>query len=419
MKHDEIDEDNDVFEEYYDDDFIDEDELLDDDLSELENVDSSTDSPVIVCEDSNLECKNWKEHGDCENNPDYMLTNCKASCGVCGKDQLGIKFGVAQTCEGEHQVDCQDVVSKMESYFQETVSKPEFDKVRSRCQNNESLCSFWAAIGECDNNPKYMKIHCAAACQTCEQVDFDMRCPRNPDSKDALEPGDLNKLFERIVERYPNVSVLSHPIEGSTRSPWVITLDDFIKPEECDRLIEHGYKLGYARSTDVGAEKFDGTFEEKKSTTRTSENAWCADECMNDTLTQDVLKRIEVLTGIPDTNSEHLQLLKYEVGQFYAVHHDYIESGRERPTGPRILTAFLYLNDVEEGGGTRFSDLDLTVIPKRGRLLLWPSVLNENPSEKDFSTHHQALKVEKGIKFAANAWIHLRDFKGPHEVGCS
>jgi prolyl 4-hydroxylase len=101
------------------------------------------------------------------------------------------------------------------------------------------------------------------------------------------------------------------------------------------------------------------------------------------------------------------------------VHHDYIESGRERPTGPRILTAFLYLNDVEEGGGTRFSDLDLTVIPKRGRLLLWPSVLNENPSEKDFSTHHQALKVEKGIKFAANAWIHLRDFKGPHEVGCS
>jgi prolyl 4-hydroxylase len=308
MKHDEIDEDNDVFEEYYDDDFIDEDELLDDDLSELENVDSSTDSPVIVCEDSNLECKNWKEHGDCENNPDYMLTNCKASCGVCGKDQLGIKFGVAQTCEGEHQVDCQDVVSKMESYFQETVSKPEFDKVRSRCQNNESLCSFWAAIGECDNNPKYMKIHCAAACQTCEQVDFDMRCPRNPDSKDALEPGDLNKLFERIVERYPNVSVLSHPIEGSTRSPWVITLDDFIKPEECDRLIEHGYKLGYARSTDVGAEKFDGTFEEKKSTTRTSENAWCTDECMNDTLTQDVLKRIEVLTGIPDTNSEHLQV---------------------------------------------------------------------------------------------------------------
>jgi prolyl 4-hydroxylase len=46
-------------------------------------------------------------------------------------------------------------------------------------------------------------------------------------------------------------------------------------------------------------------------------------------------------------------------------------------------------------------------------------VLNENPSEKDFSTHHQALKVEKGIKFAANSWIHLRDFKGPHEEGCS
>jgi prolyl 4-hydroxylase len=297
----------------YDEDEDDDDDFVDGhEFSEQQNVDSPTDSPVIVCEDNNLECRDWKDQGECVRNPGYMLSNCKASCGVCGKDGHGVKFGVAQTCEGEHKVACQDIVSKMETYFQETVSKPEFDKVRSRCQNKEALCSFWAAIGECENNPKYMKIHCAAACQTCEQVDFDLRCPRDPDSKDVFGPGDLHKMFERIVENYPKANILSQPKEGSTKSPWVITIDDFIKPEECDRLIDLGHKLGYARSTDVGAEKFDGTFEEKKSTTRTSENAWCTNECMDDPLTQDVLKRIEELTGIPDTNSEHLQVSDHD-----------------------------------------------------------------------------------------------------------
>lgn len=136
-------------------------------------------------------------------------------------------------------------------------------------------------------------------------------------------------------------------------------------------------------------------------------------------MTQKTLGKIEKLTGVPDANSEYLQLLKYEKGQFYRVHHDYIENDDGRPQGPRILTAFLYLNDVEKGGGTNFPDLNLTVMPKKGRLLLWPSVLNEDPSKKDYSTRHQALDVEVGRKYGANGWIHLRNFKKPHEAGCT
>lgn len=403
------------------DEWDEDDDLFDEDEDYF--VDSPTDSPNIICEDYNLECSQWKDSGECTKNPAYMLTNCKLSCGICRKEGLGSDFGVVQICEGDQAQKCIEVVSDMETYFKEVVSASEYDKVRGRCKNREQLCSFWVALGECEKNPTYMKVHCAAACRTCDQVDFDMRCPRDLTVKDSFAPGDLHKMFERIVQNFPNVTVLSEPQKDDRtkkkKSPWIITIDDFIKPEECDRLIELGRNRGYARSTDVGAEKFDGTFEEKQSKTRTSENTWCVDECMEDQLTQDVLKRIEHLTGVPDANSEHLQLLKYEVGQFYAVHHDYIESGKDRPTGPRVLTAFLYLNDVEEGGGTKFTDLNLIVQPKRGRLLLWPSVLNENPSEKDFSTHHEALVVEKGMKFAANSWIHLRDFKGPHARGCA
>jgi len=106
--------------------------------------------------------------------------------------------------------------------------------------------------------------------------------------------------------------------------------------------------------------------------------------------------------------------------------HDYIAVDRKRPTGVRVLTAYLYLNDVEAGGGTRFPKLKtpthpkgLTAMPKQGRLLLWPSVKDEEPNQKDFRTDHEALSVEKGEKYGANGWIHMRDFKTPHGKGCT
>jgi prolyl 4-hydroxylase len=164
--------------------------------------------------------------------------------------------------------------------------------------------------------------------------------------------------------------------------------------------------------------RFDGTYDSYQNNGRTSTNAWCLEECYDDALTKNVLTKIENLTGIPDANSEYLQLLKYEVGQFYNTHHDYINFHLERAQGVRILTVFLYLNDVEEGGGTNFPKLNVTVEPKRGRVLVWPSVKNESPDIKDFRTDHQALPVIQGVKYGANAWLHQRDFKTPFQVNC-
>ena len=83
------------------------------------------------------------------------------------------------------------------------------------------------------------------------------------------------------------------------------------------------------------------------------------------------------------------------------------------------MTVYLYLNDVEEGGGTEFDQLGITVMPKKGMAVLWPSVLNENTVAKDDRTTHAALPVIKGMKYGANAWFHLRDFKTPHGNFCT
>ena len=96
-----------------------------------------------------------------------------------------------------------------------------------------------------------------------------------------------------------------------------MTIDNFLTDEECDTLIRLGGELGYEQSLDVGARKFDGTFDSVQSSGRTSTNAWCQDACFDDPVTKRVLAKIENLTGVPDDNSEYLQLLKYEKDQFY------------------------------------------------------------------------------------------------------
>lgn len=70
------------------------------------------------------------------------------------------------------------------------------------------------------------------------------------------------------------------------------------------------------------------------------------------------------------------------------------------------------MSDVEEGGGTDFPDLGITVMPKRGRALLWPSVYDSDPTAIDHRMRHQALPVIAGKKYASNGWIHLYDYVG-------
>lgn len=91
----------------------------------------------------------------------------------------------------------------------------------------------------------------------------------------------------------------------------------------------------------------------------------------------------------------------------------------KRAGGVRILTFFLYLSDVEEGGETDFPRMNVKVKPKKGRAVLWPSVLNDAPMQQDPRTHHAALPVVKGLKYAANHWIHSHNFKKANKWGCT
>lgn len=133
-----------------------------------------------------------------------------------------------------------------------------------------------------------------------------------------------------------------------------------------------------------------------------------------------MVARIAEVTRVPSVNFESFQILRYEVGQFYGPHHDNGgPSDALKPAGPRILTFFLYLSDVDEGGETNFPGLKISVKPKKGRAVLWPSTLNQIPDRIDRRTSHEARPVTKGIKYGANSWIHLYNYRVPNLWGCT
>lgn len=397
-------------------------------------------SAAPVCTDEDFRCLDWAGMGECDNNPGYMRHSCRRSCLVChgGSSQFGTEQRLPPASKGdndEHEK-ASDRLNQSINYMRAVWSDEKFQRVRHKCRNQHEDCTFWASLGECEENPDYMRTNCAPACFTCDLLDISNRCPILPSNPSIWKPGDLNALMETIVdnadgsgeyEKY-NPKALSRPkvkqdgtlaLGATTDGPWVVLLENFVQEAEADRLVELGRKQGYDRSADVGKEKPDGSHESSVSDSRTSHNTWCQlKSCIEDPLVAPVIERVAKVSKTEVTNSEYLQLLQYEPGQYYRQHHDYIPHHIHMPCGVRILTLFIYLNDVEEGGGTHFPLLNLTVQPKKGSAVLWPSVLDHAPESKDGRTDHEALPVIKGIKYGANAWIHNRDFKGAFAMNC-
>mmetsp|Transcript_2884 Transcript_2884/g.6020 ORF Transcript_2884/g.6020 Transcript_2884/m.6020 type:complete len:663 (-) Transcript_2884:56-2044(-) len=424
------------------------------------------------CEDSlpSEEVRTCEEHvedGDCWKYSEYMSEVCPKSCAICIPVGTQIfDIGVGQELRDVdlgnlHQIaEVIQVIADTYDYVHGVMLDKFSSAVRLTCRNTHRHCASRAAAGDCgseddddyyhENYEAYNRMHfeCGPACGSCDLLyneELAASC-RVDEATDVFAGGDLGRMFERIVGEAPfgegvvvpdySANILSRPNHpendggdgdggGSADDdydyhigPWIVTLDNFLTDEECDNLIRLGHVEGYGVSTIYGEDGEED--EEDEDEYRTSTNSWCQEECYRNPGARAVIDKIANLTDIPDAYSEYLQLLRYIPGQYYKEHHDYINGSYKYAQGPRMITMFLYLNDVDEGGGTRFTDLGLDVDgnsismdvqPKRGTALIWPSVLDDDPTKMDSRTFHEALPVVAGKKYGANAWLHLRDFK--------
>ena len=285
------------------------------------------------------------------------------------------------------------------------------------CSDRHEQCKGFAQHGECEKNPGWMVINCPSSCNSCHLLDHKVRCDRDRlgiPKDHVYKPGEMEAMFKEIEGKFGDrydVTVLS-------TEPWVVTFDNFLTDIEITELIS-SVNGNWERSTDTGSQNEFGETGRVLSSSRTSNNAWCRWECDANPHVQNIVKKIEEITHVPSPNFESFQVLRYEIGQKYNTHHDASPHQASQASGVRILTFFLYLSDVEEGGETAFPNLNIAVKPKKGSALLWPSVMSDDPDKIDGRTMHAAKPVIKGTKFAANTWIHSHDFTTSNLWGCT
>lgn len=68
-----------------------------------------------------------------------------------------------------------------------------------------------------------MQLNCAPVCQSCKQLHVETGCPLDSNAVEALQPGELDLLFERVdhdpvYQKYEPV-VLSRPTEAAGDIP--------------------------------------------------------------------------------------------------------------------------------------------------------------------------------------------------------
>lgn len=236
------------------------------------------------------------------------------------------------------------------------------------CIDLHEMCEAWHKAGLCRKKGHVCKRTCGKCPNVAgrnPRVPRESRCRRD-NLTAAVPEGRLDELFQTSIDSFPEYS----PVVLS-RSPWVVQYHNFITNEEAEAF------------QDVCKESFERSLAgDQLNPVRTSFQCWCNfPKCFANEHVHRVVRRINQLTGTPFDNGEDLQVVRYEPGQFYKRHHDQ-NTALWTPQGPRVLTFFMYLNDPEAGGETAFPSIGeggITVSPKKGSAILWPSTFNDQP----------------------------------------
>lgn len=192
--------------------------------------------------------------------------------------------------------------------------------------------------------------------------------------------------------------------------PIVWVVDDFVTAAEREHIVELGsLNLEVAKVSRLGASA--------QSEKRTGRVGWVKHH--ETPVVRGLVRRVGDLVGLPSTHAESLQVVHYGVTQEYRPHFDAWDiatpKGRQKTAraGNRLVTALMYLSEVEAGGATSFPELDLEVDAIPGRLCLFHNLL-DGSSERHPSSLHGGMPVAAGEKWACNLWFReRRTHQGP------
>lgn len=188
--------------------------------------------------------------------------------------------------------------------------------------------------------------------------------------------------------------------------PAILTIDGMISAEACDWIRSSADPLIQP------ALVYDPETGEGRSESVRTNGAAVLDLDRLDVLVALVRERIARAAGLPVAGLEWTQVLRYQVGETFDWHHDWLDPGLPgysadlAARGQRIATCLIYLNDDFEGGETAFRTGDLRHRGRKGDALLWANTLPQGGIDPE--TLHAGLPPTAGEKWVLSQWLRGR-----------
>jgi len=215
-----------------------------------------------------------------------------------------------------------------------------------------------------------------------------------------LEKKNNDKGFNNYIKtNYTNTVTykqLNYALDKINNNTVVNIHKNFLSGEECKFLI----KYCQGKLQDSGVFVDNKTIIDNKS--RTSKT-YFTNINENEIIT-DIKNRIIKLLNIDFKKIEELQITKYNKGDYYKLHHDYIKE----LTNKRKYSVIIYLNSLEEedGGATYFPFYKQKIIPEEGKLIYFDNVFDDNSD--NFLTLHESQPIKKNKdKYIITAWSRI------------
>jgi prolyl 4-hydroxylase len=180
-------------------------------------------------------------------------------------------------------------------------------------------------------------------------------------------------------------------------SHYVRVYDDHLDADLCRRMLGSfdalsRFQVANGRGVRAGLEESAWT---ELNVTRLADEAFAADFRLRigaalDRYNGDVGLTIPV-PHAPKHSDLTLKRYRPAAGERFQLHFDSIYS-----VASRYLVMLWYLNDVREGGATRFPQLGISVPPRAGRLLIFPPY---------WMYQHEGVPPESGDKFILSTYL--------------
>ena len=222
-------------------------------------------------------------------------------------------------------------------------------------------------------------------------------------------PRRMLESFQSAGEKENQKVILLH------ENPDIYLIKNFLTEEECDYIIRVGEP--HIKKSEVCGK--NGSRPDKSRTSMTAHigKKFLSGENKDEKLLG-VLQKASDHCKLDVKNIEPIQLVRYEPGQYFKPHYDYLDRKIDiyqknvDRNGQRKYTFFVYLTQVPKsaGGTTYFPKIDKHFSGGKGDAIFWDNILPDGT--EDNRMLHSGTELKKGKKYGLNIWVRNKEYKG-------